>query len=132
MPDLFCCIAAVGLHLASAHIDPAPWLQERGINNINPGVELEFTSGATFGAYRNTLNGTSLYAGYTHHFPAMLRVHPVIQVGAVTYEGRPYAAALAGLQFPLTNTWDARIVYVPKIDITGAHVLHLLAIRRFK
>jgi hypothetical protein len=120
------CVAAVGLHLGSLHLDPEPWLQQRGMNGINPGAMVEMDNGLTLGGYRNTLNGKSLYAGYTAHFGPL-----AVLAGAVSYENRWYAALAPGAQFNITPHWDARIVYIPKIEATGAHVLHLMAVRRF-
>lgn len=131
MNEIFCCIAAIGMHIGSAHIDPDPWLKYRGVNNFNPGLMVEFKSGATLGAYRNSINETSVYAGYTHHFYQEARVHPIVQVGVVTYEEIVWPAALAGLQVRVTKQWDARIDYFPKTKQIGAHVLHLMVIRNF-
>lgn len=134
MNELLCCIAALGMHIGSVHIDSDPWLVERGVNNFNPGLMVEFKSGATAGVYHNSLSGVSVYGGYTHHFKAfgsLPSVHPVAQVGAVTYDGHLYPAAVAGLQVNVVRQWDARIQYMPKLGVTGAHVVHLMAIRRF-
>src|SRR5438045_253932 len=49
----------VGLHLASVH------LPKRDFNNTNPGLYVRTDGGWTAGAYRNSLNRTSAYAGYT-------------------------------------------------------------------
>lgn len=131
MNEFFCCIAAIGMHIGSAHIDPAPWLVERGINNFNPGLMVEFKSGATAGAYFSTMNGVSFYGGYTRHFARDWKIHPVVSVGAVTYGAKTYAAGTIGLQGNVWEKWDARLVYVPKVEVSRAHVFHLIAVRNF-
>lgn len=51
----------LGLHLVSAHIDPAP-----NQSNVNPGIyAIHSESGITGGIYRNTWRRWSLYAGKT-------------------------------------------------------------------
>lgn len=123
------CIAAIGLHIGSAHINPDQWLKDKGINDFNPGVMVEFDNGATLGGYLNTLRGQSNYAGYTHHFARDWKAHPVAQVGFVTYGDKTYLGGNIGLQGNISGKWDARLVYVPKVAATGAHVIHLLAVR---
>ena len=51
-----CTSLILGLHLATAHVDP-------GMQNVNPGV-YAICDGFIAGVYRNSIGGTTAYAGY--------------------------------------------------------------------
>lgn len=52
--------AAIGLHVGSAHVPHKPRQ-----SNFNPGLYVRFGNGFTAGAYRNTIDRLSVYAGVT-------------------------------------------------------------------
>jgi hypothetical protein len=58
---MLCASLILGLHLVSYHTPKYDWQQ-----NVNPGAYVE-CNGLTAGAYRNTFDRTSAYAGYTWH-----------------------------------------------------------------
>lgn len=59
----FACLGAqaqtIGLHMASLHIPNS------GLQSFNPGLYYKSQDGITVGAYRNSLNRLSVYAGLT-------------------------------------------------------------------
>lgn len=68
---------AIGLHLLTAHATP-------GYEAVTPGAYARHESGATFGAYRNSIGRASAYAGWTFE-----RGQFALTVGAVSgYERR--------------------------------------------
>ena len=128
MTDLFCCIAAVGLHLGSAHVGHQP---VDNLNPVNPGVYVELRSGWTAGAYYNSVRRTSVYAGYQWLGPAWGPVRPAVTLGAITgYPGGPLLAVVPSAYVDLGG-WGARLSYIPKVQATKVHTLHLALERRF-
>lgn len=134
MGPLCCAVAAVGIHLQSAHLDQEPWLREGGVNDANYGAYVELDNGATLGTYRNTLSRQSVYAGYTNHFLKVEGVRFSVTVGGITgYTHQTLTPALIpSVSAYITNGWYGRLVYVPKTEFTGAHVLHTVLEKRFE
>lgn len=79
----------VGIHIASHHW---PDIRANGIpyNNFNPGVELRWSSGVTVGAFRNSLERDTVYAGWTWTSGACA---PALLIGVAT--GYRHRAQLA-------------------------------------
>ena len=134
---MLCESLILGVHLASAHLQPA-------INqhNANPGIYAE-CDGLTAGAYRNTLGRASVYAGYTLHsgpFAVSLGAVSGYQKRYAPGECRPgyredaanpclklygiTASRLMPMIAPSVSLGPARLWYLPRV---GAHssVLHL-------
>lgn len=137
-----CATLILGLHLVSHHNPELP-LQ----NNTNPGVYAE-CDGWTVGAYKNTLDRTSAYAGYTWHWgPASLGAGAITGYRVRTVYGQeacmpgkfdrpdignPCWVRLGGnnsrvqpMLAPALTLGPARITYLPKLGPWGVSVTHL-------
>lgn len=116
--------AIIGLHLATAHFG-AP--AGANLNSATPGVYLRTTAGLTLGAYRNSHDRGSSYAGWTW---STTDGRWSITAGAVTGYPRAKVSPLLAPsgRFPLgavAPDWAARLAYLPKPHSDGAHALHL-------
>lgn len=132
--DLVCCtVVAIGIHLQSLHIDQTSWLKQESINDHNYGVYVELNKGAILGTYRNTLNRQSNYAGYNHHFGEVFGVIPTISFVGITGYNTFFIvpAIVPSIARHFGNSWYGRITYIPKTDVTGAHVVHGILEKRF-
>lgn len=128
MSDLLCCIAAIGLHLGSAHIDPTPGLE---LNNRNPGVHIELQNGLTAGTYYNSIRRQSVYAGYSMNLPKVGPIEPAIFFGGITgYTNGLWAAIVPSAYLPLGD-FGLRLAYIPKVTATKVHTIHLMIEHRF-
>lgn len=87
----------VGMHLASVH-------ERAGFNNTNLGGYVRFENGATVGAYRNSINQDTVYAGYTW------------RVGDGPFSVS--AVALTGYQYPIVAT------LIPSLEVPIADHVH--------
>lgn len=103
--------AVLGLHLATAHINPSAI--QGGAHAFNPGVYVRLANGATAGVYRNSYGNTSVYAGYTAE---ALGRHVALTVGGVTGYGARTVCPLVvpSVRLGLTDTMSLRIAYLPK------------------
>lgn len=136
MLDLLCCVAAVGIHLGSVHVDQNEWLKANKPNNVNPGVYVEFDSGLTLGTYRNTNRDQSAYVAYTHHFGKVGPLLPSVAVGIVSgYRDGLKPMIVPSIALEVHPHIRPRLSYAPKIDSgaarTGAHIFHLSVEYRF-
>jgi hypothetical protein len=151
---MVCASLIIGLHLVSYHFTQSEWYPQ---NNVNPGVYAE-CDGWTVGAYRNTLDRPSAYAGYTWHAGVF-----GLSVGAVSgYQRRaatgphycPHAweheheydsyrdqcvgwngsnnSALAPMVAPHLTFGPARIWLLPKVRGTNSAVAHLSLQQEFR
>lgn len=133
---MICASLILGLHLVSYHSNPQPYQ-----NNINPGIYVE-CDGWTAGAYKNSLNRTSKYLGYTWHQGIF-----ALSVGAVSgykksigqefcREGytsivsnpcvRGYGFKnIAPMVVPSVTIGLARISFIPRTKNSESNVLHL-------
>lgn len=119
-----------GLHLASLHV-PA-----KSLNGFNPGVYARLDSGFTVGAYVNSYERVSAYAGWTW---TLLDARPwSVELTAAAASGYPKGAVLAGLRPVLMpsvaygHEWRVRVAYGPRVDPKrGVHLLHLSVEREF-
>lgn len=62
----------LGLHLATYHTSPTyvdPQGQQQAYQGVNPGMYVVAPNGLTAGAYRNSRNRTSVYAGWSYRSP---------------------------------------------------------------
>lgn len=130
MDLIACCVAAIGLHLGSAHIDVDPAAPK--FTGVNPGVYAEFKNGMIAGTYRNSLARQSAYLGYkvviARHAPFQIDVG----VGAVTgYPMKVAPLVLPSLHMDLGPHYGVRVSYLPKIKFTQAHVVHVSLDYRF-
>lgn len=101
-----------GLHLASVHVP------KKDYNNFNPGAYYIHSSGATVGAFRNSERRLGVYAGYTHEWGRFALTGGII-TGYERHNVLP-------LLFPTVRIGQFRLGYIPKIEQTGAHVIHLM------
>ncbi len=123
LAELCCTVAAVGLHVGSAHLDQAGWMKRQSINDVNVGAYVRYTSGLTLGTYKNSFDDQSIYAGWTvSHGPFSATV------GGITgYPGRRVNLMLVpSVNVPLSDGWSVRLAYLPRTKQTGAHVVHLM------
>ncbi len=103
-----------GVHIGSHH------MPDRGYTNFNPGVYYRHDSGWTAGAYHNSFDKLSTYAGY--EFREVYGLPVAIQVGIVTGYRRsvqPVVAPVALLPHGF------RLTVLPKVEPKGAWVIHL-------
>ena len=113
---------SVGLHTVSKH-------SAAGYNGVNPGVYLHWANGVTLGAFRNSYEHDSAYAGWLwridrdHHFGVLF--------GAVTgYGSTTERMALAPLVVPsfrlgLGDGMSARVSWFADPRHGAVQVLHL-------
>lgn len=133
MELITCCIAAIGLHVGSMHLDPTEHLKSLKINDNNVGAYVEFKNNVVVGAYHNTLRKDSVYVGYVKHFKKIDSLEPSIVVGGVTgYPGYNIAPlVLASVSYKMEDNFYLRVSYIPKIPMTEAHVFHLSIEKKF-
>ena len=110
---------SVGVHIGSWHSEP-------GFNNVNPGVYVNH-NGWTAGTYWNSLRKQSVYAGYTFEYKMF-----GLTVGAITgYPSPVLPLVVPSVKFASPFGGSMRVLYIPYIKQTGAHVLHLTQEWRF-
>ena len=120
MIDLVCCIAAIGIHIGSYHVNNQTGQE---LNNINPGAYVELTNGVVLGSYYNSLRRNSEYVGFKVEGP----YHTSVIVGAITgYSDKPILAII-----PSVNWGPVRLSYIPKVSLTKVHTFHISIEKRF-
>jgi hypothetical protein len=105
-----CTSLVLGLHLATAHVDP-------GMKNLNPGV-YAVCDGIIAGTYRNSLGGTTAYAGY--------RWDITPHVGLTAAVGAGYGKGLQVGIIPsvrVGHNW--RLNFIVPSRITGGGGIHI-------
>lgn len=120
-------LTGLGIHVGSHH-----W-PAQDFNNTNPGVYLKGTINAVpyvpdgtyvLGTFYNSERKQSVYAGYVYPLVGGFDV----VLGAISgYKASPVLPLVApsySLRI-LDSAWTARLTYLPKIEKSGAHVLHL-------
>lgn len=112
----------VGLHLFSWHSAP-------DFNDLNPGVYLKTPTGYTAGTYFNSERKQSFYAGRTFNVYEPLDV----TVGGITgYSRGPLLPMVVpSMSVPVGDATSLRVIYLPKLEPKGAHVLHGTWERKF-
>lgn len=122
---------AIGFHIGSKHFPQAEW------NNSNPGVYLRGTINNAGWASGSYVVGT-YYNSERHQSAYIGRVVPILGnfdlvVGVIS--GYERAAILPmvvpSVRFPLVDRWDARVSFLPRVEKSGANVVHLSFERRF-
>ncbi len=104
----------IGAHIATAHFGAAP---DTRLQDRNPGAYARLAGGATFGAYRNSIGRSSVYAGWTWTHGAFS-----VTAGGVTgYEGR----RIQPLLVPSVAAGPIRLTYLPNSRRGGPQGLHL-------
>ena len=113
-------IAAVGVHVGSWHSEP-------GFNNANPGAYVRTADGWTAGVYRNSIQHTSVYAGWTTGTALADGVRAEVTLGAITgYQIPLLPMAIPSVRFALGDHLGARLILIPRISPKfGAHVVSL-------
>lgn len=121
MSTLLCCVAAVGLHLASYHSNP-------GFNNFNPGVYVVTKDGWTVGTYRNSEYRQSFYGGLTVQGELASRTWVSLTVGGITgYKAENLLPlAVPSLKYMMTEQIGARVAFVPRHEKGGTATTHLM------
>lgn len=108
----------VGLHLGSVH------LPKKDFNNVNPGIYYQWDSGVTVGTFYNSERRQSVYAGWTWEWGRLN-----LTAGLITGYRRASILPLAAPSVKLGTvgqvTW--RLIFLPRVERSGAHVLHLTA-----
>lgn len=118
-------IIAAGLHLASWHADP-------GFNNVNPGAYVRTECNVVVGAFYNSEERTSVYAGYvlsTDIGP----VQPTLLLGGATgYDFAPISPLISpGVGVNVAEGVMLRVAYLPKFADNMTHTLHAAVEFRF-
>lgn len=107
----------IGLHIGSRHI-PA-----KNYNNANLGIYYRTDAGWTAGIYRNSLDRTSVYAGYTWKF-GMLDVTTALVTG---YFNDVQPLLVPSISLFTYRGITPRVAYIPRVEKKiGSHVLHLM------
>lgn len=134
-------VDTVGVHIGSHHWPASAW------NNVNPGLYVQGTINSpsgevgwgpgnllpngryVAGGYYNSERRGSAYVGYVYPVTSYLDV----VVGAITgYKAAPILPLVVpSVHVGLGGGWSARLNYLPKIESSGAHVLHLSLERKF-
>ena len=113
---------SIGLHTVSQH-------SAAGYNGVNPGVYLHWANGLTLGAFRNSYEHDSAYAGWLWHIDHEHRFG--VLFGAVTgYGSTTERMALAPLVAPsfrwgLGDGMSARVSWFADPRHGAVQVLHL-------
>jgi hypothetical protein len=108
MSAVLAAIVAVGLNLGSAHSEP-------GYNDTNPGVYAVTASGVAFGAYKNSVNRTSVWAGYRLESAPLGPFRAALLVGAVTGYGDNLFSPMVSPSVSATvGAYTARLSYLPR------------------
>ena len=109
----------IGAHMGSWHSEP-------GFNNVNPGAYYRDDSGATVGAYRNSIRRISTYAGWTWSKPITQGVQASVTAGVITGYGGVMPMAIPSLRVEVGEHLAVRTIVIPKINPKqGTHVVHL-------
>lgn len=106
-----------GLHIGSHHL-PA-----KDFNNFNPGAYVRWSNGITVGGYYNSERKTSAYVGYTHEWGNF-----AVTLGGITGYKRMTVLPMIVPSVKLGEINDAtfRLAVLPKLEKSGATVLHLM------
>lgn len=128
----------VGIHTISRHHDSG--FVENGVekkyNEVNPGVYFMHSSGATFGAYRNSYYKNALYAGWTFNVANLgdfkLDVSTILVTGYQGYSSSSYLkpAILPSIVSPEFHGVRFRVIAIPNVGET-AGFFHLMIEKRF-
>jgi hypothetical protein len=110
----------VGAHLRSWHSQP-------GYNNDNPGLYIRSADGWTAGTYRNSERRQSTYAGRTLSTHLGSHVEASLTLGAITGYRRAEVLPLVVPSLRIGSDIGLRIAYLPPIEKTGSHVVHIAA-----
>lgn len=112
----------VGLHIGSQHY-PA-----KDFNNFNPGAYYRWDSAPVaggipvIGGYYNSERRASFYGGLHYQWG-----YAGVTIGAITGYSKPVLPLVApSIMLPITDRVAARVVYLPKVEKRGAHVVHLM------
>ena len=107
-----------GVHIGSQHFPGKDY------NNINPGAYVRYDSGFTLGAYYNSERRVSAYAGYTYEWGRF-----GITLGGITGYKRMAILPMVVPTLRLGQIGPAtiRLAFLPKIEKSGATVIHFMA-----
>lgn len=107
----------VGFHVGSVHF-PA-----RDFNNFNPGIYYRTDSNWQAGVLYNSERHVSFYGA-----KILQRGRFALALGAITGYERAKVVPLVAPSFAVIESpeFTARILYLPKVESTGAHALHLV------
>ena len=116
----------LGIHLVSWHDKP-------GYNNDNPGLYLKTKEGYLIGTVKNSEGNQSYYAGRVFDYPLTRRVTGSLTVGVISgYKVSPIMPLVTPSISVRVNPIDSlRVSYLPRVNKSGSHALHLSFERRF-
>jgi hypothetical protein len=115
----------IGLHIGSHHLTRAPAYVGEW-NDANPGVYARWASGFTLGTLLNSERRQSTYAGFTLEGNTLAGYTPAVTVGLITGYTKPVGPLLAlSVSRPITDSFSARLSWLPKARVDGSHALHL-------
>jgi len=125
MDLITCCIAAVGLHVGSAHFAPEP--NSEKLNGVNPGIYVKFTNDVVLGTFRNSHNRQSTYLAYEFKLGNNPTLQPSVLLGGITgYSAAPVLPLVSpSVLWQVSPHTGVRLSYIPKVRIMRAHVVHL-------
>lgn len=112
------CCTIIGLNIATAHIDA-----DIPQNNFNPGLYFQTSGGLVFGSYYNSIYRQTTYVGFTSK---------IGKVEVVTGVGTGYNDSVIPMILPSMKFGPLRVMYLPKMGITGSHIMHFSIEREFK
>jgi hypothetical protein len=105
----------LGIHVGSQH-------SRAGFNNLNPGVYFRAETGETAGAYLNSTEKLSLYAGYTLTGKTPVpEVSYSLGLGVITGYTKPVMLLVA----PSLHYGPVRLTFIPHTVQTQSAVVHL-------
>jgi hypothetical protein len=116
----------LGIHLVSWHDKP-------GYNNDNPGLYLQTQKGYLLGTVKNSENAQSFYAGKVFDYPLTPRVSGSLTVGVISgYKASPIMPLVTpSVSVHLNYTDSLRVSYLPRVNKSGSHALHMSFERKF-
>jgi hypothetical protein len=114
--------SVIGIHTVSAHSKP-------GFNGKNPGLFVQWANGVTLGAFYNSYNKTSAYAGWLWNIDTQARFGVLFALASgygSTEERLPVAPVVAPtVRLGLGGQASARVSLFPDPRTGSAQVLHL-------
>jgi hypothetical protein len=119
--------AVIGVHTFSVHSNHWDAVAGRDWNSSNLGMYARWDNGIVVGTYYNSIRRQSAYAGWV--WP--LNNYIDIVVGGITGYDRVGSSSkpvipmlVPTIHVPLTQSMDARVMFLPKAEKRGAAVVH--------
>jgi hypothetical protein len=116
----------IGLHVLSLH-SPGTWIDDLGhevrYNKATNGIYARAANGFTFGAYTNSYDKASAYAGWT--WQTENKRWAITAAGVTGYPSKALRfLVLPSVRFDLPADWSLRIGGGPRVEKDGASLVH--------